>query len=251
MISEKHSFDSCFEVFFADTPESKRIHYNLRYQVYCDELGYEDKENFPEQMEFDEWDPHAVHFIVRQRYSGQWLGALRLVYQNQASFPFEAKCVPEHRISARQYQQSIEISRLCVLREARRFAPRAFQPCDMGAEQIVKGNGNGNVRYLHTIKNQSRSIMWGLYRAAVIYSARNDIKRWYILVTPSLAHAVKKEGFEMHQVGKACDYRGQRIPYVLDVEHILANSLWQKDYRADYRKYSDLLAQSAAKRYMA
>jgi N-acyl amino acid synthase of PEP-CTERM/exosortase system len=249
LISEKHSFDSCFEVFLADTPESKRIHYNLRYQVYCDEMGYEDKENFPDQMEVDEWDRHSVHFMVRHRYTGQWLGALRLVYQHQAVFPFEAKCVPDQPISVQQYQQSIEISRLCVLREARRFAPRAFPQQDADEEQIAKDSGN--IRYLHTIKNQTRSIMWGLYRAAVVYSGQNDIKQWYILVTPSLAYAVKKEGFEMQQVGGACDHRGQRIPYALDVEHILANPLWQKDYRLDYRKYSEVFEQSVAKRQRA
>ncbi len=245
MISEKHSFDSCFEVFLADTPESKQIHYNLRYQVYCDEMGFEDKDKFPDQLEFDEWDEHSVHFMVRHRYTGQWLGALRLVYQNQAVFPFEAKCVPDQPISAQQYAQSIEISRLCVLREARRFAPRGFSNGEETAKEV------SNVRYLHSIKNQSRSIMWGLYRAAVLYSVQNGIKQWYILVTPSLAYAVKKEGFEMQQVGGACDHRGQRIPYALDVDHILLNPLWQKDYKLEYRRYSELTERSASKRQRA
>lgn len=245
MISEKRSFDSCFEVFLADTPESKQIHYNLRYQVYCDEMGFEDKDKFPDQMEIDEWDRHSVHFMVRHRYTGQWLGALRLVYQNQSVFPFEAKCVPDQPISAEQYHHSIEISRLCVLREARRFAPRNFSQHGPADEQAVKEAGN--VRYLHSIKNQSRSIMWGLYRAAVVYSAQNDIKQWFILVTPSLAYAVKREGFEMQQTGSACDHRGQRIPYSLDVERILANPFWQKDYKVEYRRYSELSEQSVAK----
>jgi len=249
LISEKHSFDSCFEVFLADTPESKQIHYNLRYQVYCDEMGYEDKDSFPDQMEFDEWDRHSVHFMVRHRYTGQWLGALRLVYQNQSVFPFESKCVTDEPITAEQYGQSIEISRLCVLREARRFAPRSYGQNGSFGEEL--GKETNNVRYLHSIRNQSRSIMWGLYRAAVTYSAQNGIKRWYILVTPSLAYAVRKEGVEMIQVGSACEHRGQRIPYVLDVEHMLENPLWQKDYKNDFRCYSELSERVAAKRQWA
>lgn len=245
MISEKHSFDSCFEVFLADTPESKQIHYNLRYQVYCDEMGYEDKDSFPDQMEFDEWDRHSVHFMVRHRYTGQWLGALRLVYQNQSVFPFERKCVTDQPITPEQYDHSVEISRLCVLREARRFAPRSC-----GQKNAAFGGEAGNIRYLHSLRNQSRSIMWGLIRAAVTYSAQKHITQMYFLVAPALAYAGKKEGFDMKQVGDPCDHRGQRIPYVLDVEHILKNPLWQ-DYKNDFRYYSELAEQVAAERQWA
>ena len=73
LIQQKVSFDSNFEVFLADTLEGKQIHYNLRYQVYCDEMGFEDKDSFPDKMESDEWDDNSVHFIVRHRASGQAL----------------------------------------------------------------------------------------------------------------------------------------------------------------------------------
>jgi N-acyl amino acid synthase of PEP-CTERM/exosortase system len=246
LISDKQSFDSCFDVFLADTPESKQIQYNLRYQVYCDEMGFEDKDKFPDQLESDEWDDGAVHFIVRHRYTGHWLGALRLVNQNQFMLPFEDKCTPDTMITAEQYLQAVEISRLCVLKEARRFAPKKYAPYGLVDEEV--GKDDRNVRYLYSHKNQSRSIMWGLYRAAVVYSAQNNIKHWYILVTPALAYAVKKEGFQMLQVGSPCDHRGQRVPYLLDVEHILANPLWQRDYKHDFRLCSELAEETTSKR---
>lgn len=232
MISEKHSFDNCFEVFLADTPESKRIHYNLRYQVYCDELGYEDKELFPQQLEFDEWDQHAVHFMVRHRFTGQWLGALRVVSPHRHTFPFEEKCEAGQPLAAAEYRNAIEISRLCVLREARRFAPRIMSQ--------TEPDPASNVKYLNTLRQQSRSIMWGLYRAAVDYSVEQGIEHWFILVAPALAYAVKKQGFEMHQVAEPCEHRGLRTPYRLEVGHILQNPLWEEDYQIGYRRYSDL-----------
>ncbi len=243
MISEKHSFDSCFEVFLADTPESKLIHYNLRYQVYCDEMGFEDKDKFPDQMEIDDWDSQSAHFMVRHTHTGQWLGALRLVSQVSSAFPFETKCVPTTPITPDQYQHSMELSRLCVLREARRFAPRSF------AEQA--SDETSNIRYLSTLRNQNRSIMWGLIRAAVVYSSQNDITQMYFLVAPALALAVKKEGFAMRQVAEACDHRGQRIPYSLDVADVLANSLWETDYRFEYRRYSEMDESNVDKRQRA
>lgn len=248
MISNKHSFDSCFEVFLADTPESKRIHYNLRYQVYCDEMGFEDKESFPEQMEFDEWDNSSVHFMVRHRYSGQWVAALRLVHQHQLALPFEDKCTPYEPITAQQYRHSVELSRLCVLKDARRFA---LGKNNLSSE--VSANEIGNIRYLHSVQNQNqnRSIMWGLYRAAVVYSAENDIKHWYTLVTPPLAYCGKKQGFEMLPVGGSCEHRGKRSPYLLEVQQVLANPLWDTDYQLDYRLYSELTERSISTRQRA
>lgn len=231
MIRQKLSFDSCFEVFLADTPESKEIHYRLRYQVYCDEMGFEDKERFPDRQETDEWDNDAVHFLVRHKYTGQWLGALRLVRHKDYGFPFQERCNLHEKLSRTGYKHAIEISRLCVLKEARRYKPRAY-----GVDE-----GSRNVSFLHDHRNLNRSIMWGLYRAAVVYSAQNDIAHWYILVTPALAYFVNKEGFEMRQIGDPCNHRGQRTPYRLSVNHILKNPLWQQDYRNDYRLYSELM----------
>ncbi len=242
-MGDKHSFDSCFEVFLADTEESRRIHYNLRYQVYCEEMGFEDKEQYSQQMEFDEWDRHSVHFLVRHRYSGQWLGALRVVYPYRATFPFEEKCVLDATLTARQYAQSIEISRLCVVKEARRFAPK--NGLAHGASAELDSRDAGNVRSFYDYKNQCRSIMWGLYRAALVYSRDHGIKNWFILVTPSLAHCVRREGFEMRQVGGACNHRGQRIPYTLNVDDILENPFWNNGYQCDYRKFSELSDQVA------
>lgn len=245
MNSEKRSFDSCFEVFLADTPESKQIHYNLRYQVYCEEMGFEDKQKFPGQMEFDEWDEHSVHFIVRQRYTGQWLGALRLVYQNGLVLPFEDKCTPYKKLTSQQYFHSMELSRLCVIKEARRFAPIERAPYALPGEEM--GNDLGNVRYIYNYKNQNRNIMWGLIRAAVVYSAQNDVKHLYFLVASSLAHCVKKEGFKMRQIGDPCHHRGERIPYHLDVDHILANPFWRTDFKNDFRRYSEITGELSSK----
>ena len=98
MITQMHSFDTNFEVFLADTPGSREIHFNLRYQVYCEEMGFEDKDRFPDQMESDEWDDCAVHFLVRHRYTGQWLAAMRLVYHKDSAFPFEEKSRLDEKI---------------------------------------------------------------------------------------------------------------------------------------------------------
>jgi len=115
-------FDDYFEVFLADTDEARRIHYNIRYQVYCQELAYEDSERFPNQMEIDQWDqPYhngqgSVPFLVRLKYSGEWIGAMRLVFSNHQSLPMGDFCSVEQPIRT----TDIEVSRLCLIKNIRK-----------------------------------------------------------------------------------------------------------------------------------
>ncbi|MGZ8186120.1 MAG: GNAT family N-acyltransferase, partial [Methylobacter sp.] len=80
-------FDDHFEFFLADTDESKEIHYSIRYQVYCEEMGFENKDDFPLEQEFDEYDNHSTHFIVRHKPTGHWVGAMRLIFKNGQPLP--------------------------------------------------------------------------------------------------------------------------------------------------------------------
>jgi len=247
LISEKRSFDNSFEVFLADTPESKRKNFEIRYRVYCEELSFEDKDAFPDKMEYDEWDECSDHFIVRHRNSGEWIGAMRLVRHNNAVFPFQEKCSLAEEIAKDQrHIQSIEISRVCVVREARRFV--AADSADYLSDRSQSANENSNVTYLNNLRINSRTIMWGLYRAAAAYSAQNHISHWYFLVARALASCIKREKFEMRQVGSACEHRGERTPYQMSVQEILANPLWLKDYKQDYRLYSKLESEAKWKR---
>ncbi|OQW79253.1 MAG: PEP-CTERM/exosortase system-associated acyltransferase [Proteobacteria bacterium ST_bin11] len=232
MNRQKQSFDNCFEVFLADTPETKKIHYELRYRVYCEEVGLEDKRRFPDQQEKDEWDNCAVHFLVRHRYTRQWLGGIRMVMHKGQVFPFQESGVAFERLSRDRYKNSVEISRLCIIKEARRFALRNTS-VDVTEE-------SRKISFLHDCGNMNRNIMWGLYRAAAIYSARNGIKHWYTLYNPALASLVKKQGFDVQQVGNASPRQSSREPYYLSVKKILENPLWLEDYRNDFRMYSDI-----------
>lgn len=232
------SFDNFFEIIIADTPRSKNIHYRLRYQVYCEELGFEDKTQYPGQMEFDTWDKHSVHFLVRNRYSGAWLGTLRVVFHNSLSFPFESRCSADQQLAINDYLQSVEISRLCVIKEARRFQKSA--PSLATDQKPTLESSNKIIHYLHTHHAKQRCLMWGLLRAAVVYSAEHNLKHWFFLATQSLAQCIQKAGFEMEKIGLTPTDAGQRYPYKLNVENFLNNPMWQNDYRRGYLKFSEL-----------
>lgn len=234
------SFDSDFEVFLADTPESKVLHYHIRYQVYCDEMGFEDKEKFSNELEFDQWDTHSVHFLVRHKRLGHWVGALRLVLPDKQLFPFERHSKLEKKISREQYFQSVELSRLCVLKEVRRFSARKFAPYGLAEEGTILDSSN--VTVLQNYKNLGLTVMWGLLSAAALYCTQSNISSLYLLVTPALASAIRKEGFCLEQIGEPCQHRGQRIPLRWKIDDVIANPLWEGDYKNGFDLFSDRFA---------
>ena len=60
----------------ADTPDLVREAYRLRHQVYCVENNYETGRD---GMEFDEFDMHSRHAVVRRNSPGELVGSVRLV----------------------------------------------------------------------------------------------------------------------------------------------------------------------------
>jgi N-acyl-L-homoserine lactone synthetase len=208
LISRKNNFDNNFEVFLSDTLEGKKIHYNFRYRVHCVDKEYIDKELFPNQMEFDEWDNYAIHFLVRHKVSGQWIGGMRLVNEANGRFPFEQWSKSHQKTSYSQL--AVEISRLGVIKE-----------------------------YRH-LNESTRSLIWGMIRAAAMYSLMVNIDNWYFVVAPSLAQVLVKGGLGLEQIGDTFDYRGLLSPYRVKVEDVLANPIWLHDYKNDFRLWSEL-----------
>lgn len=245
-----HIFDSNFEVILADTPESRAIHYNIRYQVYCEEMGFEDKHNYPNEQESDHWDDQSVHFLVRDKYLGHWVGALRLVSHKGRPFPLETHCQLDEPLNFQQYQHSVELSRLCVLKEVRRFSARRLTAQGLlgHTSKTIEGS---NVTLLRPHKNLGLTVMWGLLRAAASYCKDYNINDLYLLIAPALAFSIRKEKFSLNQVGEACEHRGQRIPFQWEIENVLANSLWQNDYQAEFSHYSSKFGQDVAYRKLA
>src|SRR5690554_4757580 len=67
--------------------------YRMRYEVYCEEMGFEEPERFPEGLEHDAWDHRARHCLLQHRETGASAGTVRLILHDPqdpgAPFPFE------------------------------------------------------------------------------------------------------------------------------------------------------------------
>ena len=202
--------DARFQTVLCDTAESRSIHYQIRYQVYCMETGFEDPGEFTDKKEKDSLDGNSVHFAVRDPANGKWIAAMRLVLAGNGKMPSEAMCnlapVPEDPPLRRQM---VEFSRLCVLESHRRHNR------DRSQVRIIDGK-SGKVS--KTVPHpRYPEILLSFIRAVFAWSRDNDVHYCYFLINRALARTLKRLNLELTPVGDSCEHRGIRTPYLVDL----------------------------------
>ena len=239
-------FDKHFETVLADCEEGRRIHYKIRYQVYCIESGYEDYRAFADREEKDAWDKHAVHFLVRSKSTGEWIAAMRLILpDHKGGHPVFQLCDIDSSIVGRtQGSKTAEISRLCIINSIRRRLPPGRlenRPTSSLAPRIDTTQ--------HQMRERCKEplIVLGLFRAAAQYSREHDIPYWYFLTTSALARMLKRMNIDMLKVGGSCLHNGERHPFLIDLREavelarrgsdVIAQML---EHRFSYVRYSQL-----------
>lgn len=204
-------FNSHFEVFLADTQEARRLHYQIRYDVYCEERGFEEAGQFVDQEEKDRFDDGSAHFIVRDKLSKNWVAAMRLVMPGFSKFPIESISKLDREFESHNFEGSIaEISRLCLKRD--------FLPMNPVREKHL----SERVRLRDALIERKKFASEMLYRllySAFVYSRKNGVSYWYFLATPALARMVSKGRIPFTPAGAGCDHNGIRFPYFADIVH--------------------------------
>lgn len=228
-----------FEVILADDQWSRRIHHQLRYQVFCLETGYEDPAQFPDGEEKDEWDDHAVHFLVKERCSGHWVAAMRLVLPSMQTLPIEKRVAIESSLRHDQ-RYCAEVSRLCMVGHYRRRLQGRAVPCDdpLSGNTIKSGVRSEVVR-----QERTAEILRVLLKAGLAASCERAIAYCYMLTTRALA---KIAGYvlpmNMRLAGPACLHRGERYPYLVDVGQVMQALMQELSHETPaYRLHSELV----------
>lgn len=238
-------FDDFFEVYLADTPESKAIHHNIRYQVYCEEMGFEDKGTFPNEQEKDNFDDDtATLFIAKVKGTDEWVGAVRLIHSDtQPQLPLESFCSLDDAKTSIHKGPKVEVSRLCVVKSIRR---RIFDgaPPTGDLEDQADQSSESNVFQFTNNRRINQSVIWGLLYAAASYCENHNIPNWYFMTTAALSKMLSKKGMELDVIGTECNHNGVRIPYQMNVEQILTIPTWQKGYETGYLSYKETYARN-------
>lgn len=201
-------FDDNYEVFLANTETGKKLHYHLRYKVYCEETGWEQPLVFPEyRVECDEYDAFSQHLLVRHRASGDWVAGMRLVENPLAKLHISKFCYPEVlKNDLYKKNRCVEVSRLFVLPEFR------------VAQAACGGGGRTDERRSSLSAGIRFELTLGLIRAAAEYGRDRNIHGGYFFVEPVLARGLRRAGLDLYPCGPAVDFRGVRAPFYSDME---------------------------------
>jgi N-acyl amino acid synthase of PEP-CTERM/exosortase system len=181
-----------------DAPELMKEHYRLRYQVYCLERKFLPAANFPEALEMDDFDRHAVH-VGAIDACGVLAGTARVVKVTAAGpgLPLFQHC----KIFAEETElldpdnTVVEISRLSMSRRYRRSS------LDGRAER----------------REVRRDVFLALFKAVYQATKRLDATHWVAATETSLQRLLAHYGFPFRAIGPECDYGGRVSPYLMNL----------------------------------
>lgn len=194
------------QVVVADTAESRLLHYQLRYQVFCLETRFEDASNHPDGQEKDQFDDHAQHFLVRSKHAETWLATARIILPGDSPLPIERHC-HVHRDSV-PFEQMAEFSRLLISTQVRRRRQGAVSRRSVGRPSRSP------------MCSDSAWMLVKLFHAMAAYGLERGIPGAAFFITPALARILTRMKIELTAIGEPCQHRGLRFPYATDAKQV-------------------------------
>ncbi len=212
-----------FQLVPADTEALRKEVYHIRYEVYCEELGWEPPEENPDGLETDDYDRRSRHCLLLHKPSGIYAGCVRLVRadpdRNRPSIPLEEHCSSaldrqKLDITALPRDSFGEISRLAIRPQFRRRA----------GEKSTPGGLSKNAFSLEpSLRRRFPHIALGLYLGAASIGLGEGLQGVFAMMEPRLARHLKITGIRFLQVGKVIEYHGPRAPFYIDRPGLLDN----------------------------
>lgn len=217
-------FNKYFEMVPAVTDELKHEVYKLRYQVYSTENG--DKTGFNNfidhsgEIEFDEYDSHSSHYLIRHRELRTYMATTRLILPNAHNgkklFPIEKhsqiddvdllKLIPRHNLA--------ELSRFCISKEFRRRK-------NEGHLLITNDIVGSEVIFEQEEKRSSSYLTLALIACGIKMSSENNIHYWYAFMEPALIRIISALGIHFVEIGPLVNHYGLRQPCVIKIDDLL------------------------------
>lgn len=208
-------FSSYIQPSIALTQADKEVVYNIRHQVYCEELKFEGEKH--DKLEVDSFDGHSLHCLMHHKATGQAMGTVRVVTPQEEHhlLPMEVNCsdfIADGQLTPSHFdrREICEISRLAVPAAFRRRRSDKFEGAATGAINIQN--------YSEQEMRCMPFIAIGLYLGAAATAIHSDIHHAFAMMEPRLARSMRFVGIEFEQIGEARDYHGLRAPYYISIE---------------------------------
>jgi N-acyl amino acid synthase of PEP-CTERM/exosortase system len=219
------AFNSYFEMVPATSDLLKQEVYKLRYQVYCLEKYFENPEEHPDGLEYDEYDAHSCHYLIRHRETDSYMATTRLILPDgnnpEKLFPMEIhsqidntgllKTIPRNKLA--------ELSRFCVSKQFRRRASE---------QGLLVTNDVDESFFSRREKDSSAHLTLALFACAIRMSEAHNIHYWYAIMDPASKRIASALGIHFTEMGSLVNYHGMRVPCFIKVDDLL-NSVAEKN----------------------
>ncbi len=213
-------FNSYFEMMPATTDELKKESYKLRYHIYCLETGFENPEQYPDGMEYDDDDVRSVHYLIRHRKSGEYAATVRLIlpYENRPDellpiekhFKFDNVAVTQ----AISRQHLGEVSRFCV--------SKSFKRRRNEADTLTSVSPYWEQDYFTTGERRTFPyIVFSLMACIIKASREHNIDYLYGTMETPWLRFLAASGLHWVKIGPAVDYHGERWPCAVKITDVL------------------------------
>lgn len=224
-------FARSFDLTLADTDALRSRVYQVRYQVFCQELGYDMKQS--DGLEADTYDSRSLHCLLRHRASGLDTGCVRLVLPlpNGGGLPFESfglRYVDRRLLDWKQIDPTscCEVSRLAVVSEFRRRLGEQAH-ADGVAEIDDPANSGPHRRFPF--------IAISLYHAVTALILQRGYEWVFMVIEPRLQRHLSRYGLNLRQISPEFEYFGQRATYVITREQLQADVFsWRPELQGLY-----------------
>lgn len=204
----------------ASNNELKAEVFNIRHQVYCEELHFEDENT--NRLEQDEFDSHSFHSLIRHVTTNRVAGTVRLITAEQDTdqLPIEVHCMhaitdPDITPASFPRNEICEISRLAVPETFRRRKLDQFQ-----------GAATGAINEVLFSERELRCFPYiaiCLYLSAALMALHNNKKHCFVMMEPRLARSLTFVGIVFKQLGPPVEYHGKRAAYYINPEMFREN----------------------------
>lgn len=183
--------------------------YHLRFKVYCHERRFFNAEDYPAEIESDEYDEQSVHFAAIEKDDGEIVGTIRMILQGRHPLPIEKHC-PYIKVNDDMHmgKKFGEISRLVISKQLRRRKDDGhYYESQVGDMTGVDANNR-------EFRRSAIPITFGLYREMYWESKKIGITHWYTLMEKGLWRLLHKHALLFECIGDEVDCYGPVNPYL-------------------------------------
>lgn len=176
--------------------------FKFRYEIFCEEKNFYDKDSFYRPMETDLFDQYSLHFAAFDQFENI-KGYARLVCHSENGYPMQHLC-PYEITGARDFigKSSAEVSRLSITTDLRTF----YQKSCMGNTRPANNEKNDTDLYI------SHQIQIGLYRMIYAACLQLDITHVFAVMEQSLYKRLSRFSLKFEPIGHGFENHGTVFP---------------------------------------